>query len=84
VDRLPVRMATHYFCMCMQNNRKVARRIAKTMILLDVDDKLEFLTALMISLGEISITLGRMSDENKFLIDTICDDLKKIIGKGGE
>jgi len=84
VDRLPISMATHYFCMCMVNDRKVAKRIAKTMILLDVDDQLEFLTALMISLGELSTTLGRMSEENKFLIEAICDDLKNIGGKGGE
>jgi len=84
VDRLPVRMATHFFCMCMQNDRKVARRIAKTMILLDSDEQLDFLTALMISMGELSITLERMSEENKYLIDSVCNDLRKIRGKGGE
>ncbi len=77
-------MATHYFCMCMTNDRKVAKRIAKTMILLDTDEKIEFLTALMISMGELSITLGRMSEENRYLIEAICDDLKQIKGKGGE
>jgi len=84
VDRLPVRMATHFFCMCMQNDRKVAKRIAKTMILLNVDEKIEFLTALMISLGELSITLEQMSDENRYLIDSICESLRNEGGKGGE
>jgi len=84
VDRLAVRMATHFFCACMQNDRKVAKRIAKTMILLETDEQIEFLAALMISMGELSITLERMSEENRYLIDSICDDLRKIRGKGGE
>jgi len=84
VDRLPIRLATHFFCACMQNDRTVAKRIAKTMILLETDDKIEFLTALMVSMGELSITLERMSNENKYLIESVCESLKKIRSKGGE
>jgi len=84
VDRLPIRLATHFFCACMQNDRKVAKRIANTMILLETDDKIEFLTALMVSMGELSITLERMSQENKYLIEAVCESLRKIRSKGGE
>jgi len=82
--KLALRMATHFFCMAMQNEKKRADRIAKTVVLMEPDEIIDFFTALSLSMGELGITLDKMSKENTVLIESICESLQWTRGKGGE
>jgi len=85
VDKnLAYRMATHFFCMAMQNEKKRADRIAKTVVLMEPDEIIGFLNALVLSMAELGITLDKISKENTVLIESICDSLQWTRGKGGE
>lgn len=77
-------MATHFFCMAMQNEKKRADRIAKTVVLMEPDEIIGFLNALTLSMSELGITLDKMSKDNTVLIESICESLQWTRGKGGE